>query len=87
MMAFFLAIAVEVVTGNSVFKGIDVKELGQFAALSGVAAISAAGFAFGWRARSDVASTLSKGALKLVDTTLDNVIDGLFYDDEDKFQQ
>ncbi|KAG0593744.1 hypothetical protein M758_UG015400 [Ceratodon purpureus] len=87
MMAFFVAIGVEVVTGNSVFKGIDVKELGQFAALSGVAALTAAGFAFAWRARSDVASSLSKGALKLVDAAVDNVIDGLFYDEEEKFKE
>lgn len=87
MMAFFVAIGVEIVTGNSVFKGIDVKELGQFAALSGVAALTAAGFAFAWRARSDVASSLSKGALKLVDAAVDNVIDGLFYDEEEKFME
>lgn len=87
MMAFFVAIGIEIVTGNSVFKGIDVKELGQFAALSGVAALTAAGFAFAWRARGDVASSLSKGALKLVDAAVDNVIDGLFYDEEEKFKE
>lgn len=87
MMAFFFAIGVEIVTGNSIFKGIDVKELMQFAALSGLATLTAAGFAFAWRARSDVASSLSKGALKLVDAAVDNVIDGLFYDDEEKFKE
>lgn len=87
MMAFFLAIGVEIVTGNSIFKGIDVKELLQFAALAGLATLTAAGFAFAWRARSDVASSLSKGALKLVDAAVDNVIDGLFYDEEEKFKQ
>lgn len=87
MLAFFVAIGVEIVTGNSVFKGIDVKELGQFAALSGLAALTAAGFAFAWRARSDVASSLSRGALKLVDAAVDNVIDGLFYDEEEKFKE
>lgn len=87
MMAFFVAIGVEITTGNSVFKGIDVKELGQFAAFAGVATVTAAGFAFAWRSRSDVASSLSKGALKLLDTAVDNVIDGLFYDDEEKFNE
>jgi hypothetical protein len=87
MMAFFVAIGVEIVTGNSIFKGIDVKELVQFAALAGLATLTAAGFAFAWRARSDVASSLSKGALKLVDAAVDNVIDGLFYDEEEKFKE
>ncbi|XP_024399759.1 stress enhanced protein 2, chloroplastic [Physcomitrium patens] len=83
MMAFFVAIGIEVVTGNSVFKGIDIKDLGEFAALSGVATLTAAGFAFAWRARTDVASTLSKGALKLVDTAVDNMIDGLFFEEDE----
>lgn len=86
MMSFFVAIGVEVVTGNSVFKGIDIKELGQFVALTGVATLTAAGFAFSWRARSDVATSLSKGALKLVDTAVDNLIDCLFYDEEEQFK-
>jgi hypothetical protein len=83
MMAFFLAIAVELVTGNSVFKGIDVKQLAEFAALSALATLSAAAFAFAWRARSDVAKSLSKGAIDLVDSALDKVVDGLFYDEEE----
>jgi hypothetical protein len=83
MMAFFLAIAVELVTGNSVFKGIDVKQLAEFAALSALATLSAGAFAFAWRARSDVAKSLSKGAIDLVDSALDKVVDGLFYDEEE----
>lgn len=86
MLAFFFAIGVEFVTANSVFDGIDMKELAFWAALAGASTVTAAGFAFIWQSRTNVASSLSKGALKLVDSTLDKVIDGLFYDEEGQYK-
>lgn len=81
MLAISVALGVELFTGNSVFKGIDVQNLEAVAALCAVATLSAGGFAFAWRAKSDVVGLMAKGYKDMVESALDNLIDGLFFDE------
>lgn len=81
-MAFFIAIGVEFLTGNSIFRGVDVQQLLGVAALCGAATVSAAGFAFAWRVKGHVVSLLSKGCQNIVDSAIDKVVDGLFFDEK-----
>jgi secreted Zn-dependent insulinase-like peptidase len=68
-------------TGNSVFEGIDMQKLEAVAALCAVASVSAGGFAYAWRAKSDVVRLMAKGYKNMVESALDSLIDGLFFDE------
>lgn len=81
MLAISVALGVELFTGNSVFKGVDVENLEAVAALCAVATLSAGGFAFAWRAKSDVVGLMAKSYKNMVESALDNLIDGLFFDE------
>lgn len=80
-LAISVALGVELCTGNSVFHGIDIQKLEAVAALCAVATLSAGGFAFAWRAKSDVVGLMAKGYKNMLESALDNLIDGLFFDE------
>ncbi|CAM6088025.1 unnamed protein product [Calypogeia fissa] len=81
MLAICVALGMELFTGNSVFKGIDIQKLEAVAALCAVATVSAGGFAFAWRAKSDIAELMAKGSKNMFESALDSLIDGLFFDE------
>ncbi|KAL2635782.1 hypothetical protein R1flu_007261 [Riccia fluitans] len=81
MLALSVAIGVEFFTGNSVFEGVNWVELQGAAALCAVATISAGAFAYAWRAKEDVVYLMSKNYKNMMDSALDNLIDGLFFDE------
>ncbi|BBN03903.1 hypothetical protein MPTK1_3g00500 [Marchantia polymorpha subsp. ruderalis] len=81
MLALSIAIGVEFCTGNSVFEGVNLTELQGAAALCAVATVSAASFAYAWRAKADVVSMMSRNYKTMMDSALDNLIDGLFFDE------
>lgn len=80
-LALSIAIGVEFCTGNSVFEGVNLTELQGAAALCAVATVSAASFAYAWRAKADVVSMMSRNYKTMMDSALDNLIDGLFFDE------
>ncbi|KAL3684056.1 hypothetical protein R1sor_002078 [Riccia sorocarpa] len=81
MLALSVAIGVEFFTGNSVFEGVNFAELQGAAALCAVATLSAGAFAYAWRAKEDVVYLMSKNYKNMMDSALDNLIDGLFFDE------
>lgn len=82
MVVFASALGLEAVTGNTVFQKLDPHKILQVAGAFVMSSVLAAGFAVAWRAKSRVAYTVSKGYESLVNGLIDNVVDGLFFDDE-----
>ncbi|KAL9241482.1 hypothetical protein vseg_015592 [Gypsophila vaccaria] len=83
MIVFAATIGVELATGNSVFKKMDVQGLteGLGACLASVAC--AAAFAYSSSARKRVGTIFTLSYNAFIDTLIDNIIDGLFYEDDD----
>ncbi|EFJ34276.1 LHC-related protein [Selaginella moellendorffii] len=83
MVAFAIALGLEVVTGNNVFKGIEVKELGQTVAFSAACVICMAAFTAGWSAKNQIRLYMTKGCQDLVEFILTDAIDAMFFDQDD----
>ncbi|XP_074264366.1 stress enhanced protein 2, chloroplastic-like [Silene latifolia] len=83
MIVFAATIYVELATGNSVFKKMDLQGLeeGLGACLAAVAC--AASFAYSTSARKKVGRIFSISCNAFIDTLIDNIVDGLFFDDSD----
>ncbi|KAH9616213.1 hypothetical protein KSS87_019298 [Heliosperma pusillum] len=83
MIVFAATICVELATGNSVFKKMDVQGLeeGLGACLAAVAC--AASFAYSTSARKKVGRIFTVSYNAFIDTLIDNIVDGLFFDDND----
>lgn len=82
MVVFAVAVGTEVVTGDSLFKKIDVEDLaGAIGACTAVVVCSAT-FASMSSAKAGIAKQLMLGCNNFVDSFVDNIIDGLFFDDD-----
>eukprot|EP00270_Netrium_digitus_P016479 TRINITY_DN5920_c0_g1_i1.p1 TRINITY_DN5920_c0_g1~~TRINITY_DN5920_c0_g1_i1.p1 ORF type:complete len:209 (-),score=27.69 TRINITY_DN5920_c0_g1_i1:320-946(-) len=81
MIGFATALSCELITVNSVFTGLDVQGLRNILLLSFLAAAGVGGFAFAWRSKRHVADVLSSSTRSFLDSTLDSVIEGAFFDE------
>ena len=72
----------ETLTGSSIFRKLDVRELAEAAAVCLAVAGSAAAFAVATSARTRIGRLIELGYNNFVDSFIDNLVDGLFYDSE-----
>lgn len=82
MMVFAATIGVELATGNSVFKKMDLQGIAQGIGACLVAVACAAGFAYSSSARKRVGRIFTISCNAFIDALIDNIVDGLFYDSE-----
>lgn len=80
MIAFTGAVTVELVTGNSLFRKMDLQGIVQAAGVCLGAIISAAAFAWFSSTRTRVGRIFTISCNSFVDSLIDNLIDGLFYE-------
>ena len=80
MILFAATITTEAVTGNSLFRKLDVQGLAEAAGVCLGAVTCAAIFAYVSRARNRVGRIFSLGCNTLIDSLIDQIVDGLFYD-------
>eukprot|EP00850_Spirogloea_muscicola_P003485 SM000014S00273 [mRNA] locus=s14:454320:455246:+ [translate_table: standard] len=81
MIFFAAAVGLEMATGSSIFQGIGVEKLAGILGLCLLATTSAATFAVAYRARRHVSALLATGCKNLMDSAVDRVIEGLFFED------
>ncbi|KAI0494684.1 hypothetical protein KFK09_024827 [Dendrobium nobile] len=82
MIAFAAAVGVEFVTGNSLFKKLNVEEIAEAAGICLAVVTSAAVFAWFSSARARIGQILNLSCNTFVDSLVDNIIDGLFYEND-----
>ncbi|XP_077213623.1 stress enhanced protein 2 [Tasmannia lanceolata] len=82
MVVFAGAMTVEVVTGNSLFRKMDLQGIAEAGGVCLGAIICAAAFAWFSSARTRVGRIFTLGCNTFVDSLIDNLIDGLFYENE-----
>eukprot|EP01018_Ginkgo_biloba_P037680 Gb_33761 [translate_table: standard] len=82
MIVFAAAVMVEVLTGNSLFQKMDVQKICEIGGVCVASVVCAAGFAWASRAKSQVATIVSERYNEFVDSVIDQLVDGLFYEDE-----
>ncbi|KAG8383451.1 hypothetical protein BUALT_Bualt04G0014600 [Buddleja alternifolia] len=80
MIVFAATVSMEVVTGNSIFRKMDLTRIEEAGGVCLAAIASAAVFAFFSSNRNRVGRILTIGCNTFIDSFIDNVIDGLFYD-------
>lgn len=73
---------VEVVTGNSVLRKMDLEGIEEAAGVCLGAVILAAIFAFSSNARNRVGRIFSISCSTFIDSLIDQIVDGLFYDND-----
>ncbi|CAL5214490.1 unnamed protein product [Lathyrus oleraceus] len=81
MMVFAATVTVELVTGNSVFKKMDIAGITEAGGVCLSAVTFAALFAWFSSARSKVDRIFTVSYNSFIDSLIDQIIDGLFYDD------
>ncbi|KAI4310705.1 hypothetical protein MLD38_035660 [Melastoma candidum] len=82
MIVFAVTVGREAVTGNSLFQKLDVQGLAEGAGACLGAVAFAAAFAWFSSARSKVGRMFTTGCNTLIDTLIDQIVDGLFYESE-----
>lgn len=80
MMIFAVTMGVEITTGNSIFKKMDIQGLAEGLGGCLVAVTCAATFAYSSSARKKVGRIFTISCNAFIDALIDNIIDGLFYD-------
>ncbi|KAK1301799.1 hypothetical protein QJS10_CPB12g01302 [Acorus calamus] len=80
MMAFTGTVTVELLTGNSVFRKMDVGAIAEAGGVCLCAVLCAAVFAWFSSNRNRVGRIFTLGCNSFVDSLIDNLVDGLFYD-------
>ncbi|XP_062098110.1 stress enhanced protein 2, chloroplastic [Humulus lupulus] len=83
MIVFAVTVGTEVVTGNSLFRKVDVVGIEEAAGVCLAAVAFAASFAWFSSARNKVGQMFSLTCNTFFDTLIDQIIDGLFYDQVD----
>jgi len=83
MMGFLMATVDESVTGTSLFQDIDADALVPFLMLLAAVCAAAGSAALAWQASNHVAGILQRGCRNIVDTAVDNIIEGLFFESSD----
>lgn len=82
MIVFAATVAEEAVTGNSLFRKMDVQGIAEAAGVCLGAVACAAFFAWFSSARTRVGRIFSLSCNTLIDSLIDQIIDGLFYESE-----
>ncbi|KAG6394539.1 hypothetical protein SASPL_145128 [Salvia splendens] len=82
MIVFAATVGVEIVTGNSVFRKMDLVGIEEAAGVCAAVAASAAVFAWFSINRNRVGRILTIGCNTFIDSLIDNIVDGLFYDSD-----
>ncbi|BAT73335.1 hypothetical protein VIGAN_01080900 [Vigna angularis var. angularis] len=80
MMVFAGTVAMEVVTGNSVFRKMDIEGITEAGGVCLGAVTSAALFAWFSSARNRVGRIFSVSCNAFIDSVIDHIVDGLFYE-------
>ncbi|KAE7998181.1 hypothetical protein FH972_002750 [Carpinus fangiana] len=80
MMIFAATLTLELVTGNSLFRKMDVQGIAKAGGVGLGAVTCAAVFAWFSSARSKVGQIFSIGCNTFIDSLIDQVVDGLFYE-------
>ncbi|GAB2279334.1 hypothetical protein Dimus_013978 [Dionaea muscipula] len=80
MMIFAATVSEEFVTGNSVFRKMDLQGIAQAAGVGLGAVACAALFAWFSAARSKVGRMFTLSCNSFIDSFIDNIVDSLFYD-------
>ncbi|CAK9142271.1 unnamed protein product [Ilex paraguariensis] len=75
-------VAMEVVTGNSLFRKMDVQGIAEAAGVCLGAITCAAMFAWFSSARSRVGRIFTLSCNTFIDSLIEQIVDGLFYDGE-----
>lgn len=79
-MVFAGTVTMEVVTGNSLFRKMDLQGIAEGAGVCLGAIACAAAFAWFSSARSRVDRIFSIGCNTFIDSLIDQVVDGMFYE-------
>ncbi|KAG8066425.1 hypothetical protein GUJ93_ZPchr0004g40259 [Zizania palustris] len=82
MVAFAAAVAVELTTGNSLFKKLDMMEIEEAAGVCLAVVAGAAAFAWVSSARNRIGQMFTLGCNAFVDSFIDNIVEALFSDGE-----
>ncbi|CAN4125575.1 unnamed protein product [Withania somnifera] len=82
MIVFAATVSMEVVTGNSVFRKTDFQGIAEAAGVCIGAIACAALFAWSSSSRNRVGRIFTLGCNTFVDSLIDQIVDGLFYDNE-----
>ncbi|XP_009630394.1 stress enhanced protein 2, chloroplastic [Nicotiana tomentosiformis] len=82
MIVFAATVSMEVVTGNSLFRKTDFQGIAEAAGVSIGAVACAAIFAWFSSSRSKVGRIFTVGCNTFIDSLIDQIVDGLFYDNE-----
>ncbi|XP_010681088.2 stress enhanced protein 2, chloroplastic [Beta vulgaris subsp. vulgaris] len=86
MIVFAATIGVELTTGNSVFKKMDVQGISEGLGACLAAITAATAFAYSSSARKKVGRIFTVSCNAFIDTLIDNIVDGLFYENEEDDQ-
>lgn len=81
-VAFFVAIGVEFLTGSGIFSSLDQQGLQGGLGLGLLTAVGGGGFAVALRGKRNVADAFSANCQGFVDSTLDSLVDSLFYEEQ-----
>lgn len=81
-IVFAATVSMEVVTGNSVFRKTDFQGIAEAAGISIGAVACAAIFAWFSSSPSKVGRIFTVGCNTFIDSLIDQIVDGLFYDNE-----
>lgn len=82
MIVFAATVTTEVVTGNSVFRKMDLEGIAEAVGVCLGAVTCAAIFAWFSSARNRVGRMFTVSCNTFIDSLIDNIVDGLFYDSD-----
>ncbi|KAF8377236.1 hypothetical protein HHK36_030610 [Tetracentron sinense] len=82
MIVFAATVTMEVVTGNSLFRKMDLQRIAEAAGVCLGAVTCAAAFAWFSSARTRVGRIFTISCNTFIDSLIDNIVDGLFYEGE-----
>ncbi|KAK4772994.1 hypothetical protein SAY87_028013 [Trapa incisa] len=82
MIVFAATVTMEAVTGNSLFRKMDVEGIAEASGLCVGAVVCAAVFAWFSSARNRVGRIFTTGCNSVIDSLIDQIVDGLFYEIE-----
>ncbi|XP_072981074.1 stress enhanced protein 2, chloroplastic [Typha angustifolia] len=82
MIAFAAAVSIEVVTGDSLFKKLELQQITEAVGVCVAVVACAATFAWFSRARHRIGQIFNLGCNTFVDSLIDNLVEALFYEND-----